>query len=120
MLTSRTILLNVKRKFSDAPGLLTVDFLCNDANRKQCIEKMKSTTKSVSIKPHASAKMASVFIPLVNCDKSNDEPALLYTLRSNKMRKHVSQVSFPGKRSFIGQQNIYYALIQLHYLLYVD
>lgn len=103
MLTSRTILLNVKRKFSDSPGLLTVESLCNDENRTKCIEKMKSATKNISIKQHPSTRMASVFIPLVNCDKLNGEPSLLYTLRSNKLRKHISQVSFPGKRSFIGQ-----------------
>lgn len=98
MLTSRIILSNVKRTFSDSPGLLSVESLCNEENRKKCIEKMKLATKSVSIKQHPSAKMASVFIPLVNCDKHNDEPALLYTLRSTKMRKHVGQVSFPGKK----------------------
>lgn len=97
MLTTRTLILNAKRGFSDSPGLFTVESLCNEENRRKCIEKMKLASKHTTIKLHPSVKMASVLIPIVKCDKSNDEPSLLYTLRSNKMRKHISQVSFPGK-----------------------
>lgn len=100
MLTSRTILFSVRRKFSDSTGLLTAELLCNEENRNKCIDKMKRATKDTTIHLHPSVKLASVLIPLVNCDKENDEPSLLYTLRSNKMRKHISQVSFPGKQSF--------------------
>lgn len=98
MLTSRTILSNVKRKFSDSSGFLTSEFLCNDDTRSKCIEQMKTACKHTTIKLHPSVKMAAVFVPIVRCDEQNDEPSLLYTLRSNKMRKHISQVSFPGKQ----------------------
>lgn len=96
MLTSKTILVNLKRKFCDSTGLLTVESLCNEDNRNRCIEKMITATRNTKIKLHPSVKVASVLIPIVNCDKPTDEPQLLYTLRSNKMRKHISQVSFPG------------------------
>lgn len=101
MLTSRTILFNVRRKFSDSSGLLTVELLCNEENRGKCVDKMKRATRNTTIHLHPSVKVASVLIPLVNCDRENDEPSLLYTLRSNKMRKHISQVSFPGKTLFL-------------------
>lgn len=99
MLTTRSLILSVKRRFSDSPAsLFTVESLCNEENRLNCIEKMKLASKHTTIKLHPSVKMASVLIPLVKCDKPNDEPSLLYTLRSNKLRKHISQVSFPGKK----------------------
>lgn len=97
MLTTRTLIFKVTRQFSDSPGLFTVESLCNEENRMKCIEKMKLASKQTTIKLHSSVKVAAVLIPIVNCDKLNDEPSLLYTLRSNKMRKHISQVSFPGK-----------------------
>lgn len=98
MLMTRTIiLLNLKRKFSDSvAGLLTVESLCNEDNQIKCMEKMISAAKNTTIKLHPSVKLASVLIPIVRCDEPNDEPAILYTLRSNKLRKHISQVSFPG------------------------
>lgn len=102
MLITRTIiLLNLKRKISDTAGLLTVESLCNEDNQVKCMKKMIAASKNTSIKLHPSVKLASVLIPLVKCDRPNDEPALLYTLRSNKMRKHINQVSFPGKRQKI-------------------
>lgn len=94
MLIPRTILFNVKRTFSDSSGLLTMEFFCNHENRNKCIDEMKRAAKNSTIKLHPSVKVASVLIPLVNCD---DEPSILYTLRSNKLRKHINQVSFPGK-----------------------
>lgn len=96
LLTRTIILLNIRRKFSESSGLLTVEFLCNEENQIKCLEKMIAASKKTTIKLHPSVKLASVLIPIVNCDKPNDEPSLLYTLRSNKMRKHISQVSFPG------------------------
>lgn len=97
MLTSRTIISNVKRKFISSSGCLTTEFLCNDETRTKCVENMKLATKNTTIKLHPSVKVAAVLVPIVKCDQPNDEPSLLYTLRSNKMRKHISQVSFPGK-----------------------
>lgn len=99
MLTSRMIQLNVKRTFCDSSGLLTSEFLCNTDNRNKCISQMKKAAKNTTIKLHPSVKVAAVLIPIVNCEKPNHEPSLLYTLRSNKLRKHISQVSFPGKRN---------------------
>lgn len=91
--------MNVKRTFYDSSGLLTMNIFCNNENRIKCIDKMKRATKNTiaNNKVNSSVNVASVLIPLVNCDKNGDEPSLLYTLRSNKMRKHISQVSFPGK-----------------------
>lgn len=97
LITTRTILFNVKRTFCDSSGLLTMEFFCNHENRIKCIDEMKRVAKNTTIKLHPSVKVASVLIPLVNCDKNGNEPSILYTLRSNKMRKHISQVSFPGK-----------------------
>ncbi|XP_031628215.1 nucleoside diphosphate-linked moiety X motif 8 [Contarinia nasturtii] len=96
MLLPRTVLLNLRRKFSDSSGQLTVASLCNEENQIKCLENMISASKKTTIKLHPSTKLASVLIPIVNCDKPHDEPSLLYTLRSHKMRKHVNQVSFPG------------------------
>lgn len=98
MLITRTILWNLKRKFSDSAGLLTTNSLCNEDNQIKCMEKMIAASKNTTIKLHPSVKLAAVLIPIVNGDKPNDEPSLLYTLRSNKLRKHISQVSFPGKK----------------------
>lgn len=99
MLITRTILLNLRRKFGDSAGLLTVESLCNEENQNKCLERMTEVSKNSTVKLHPSVKLASVLIPIVKCDKPNDEPSLLYTLRSNKMRKHVSQVSFPGEKN---------------------
>lgn len=90
--------MNLRRMFSESPGLLTVESLCNEDNRKKCIDKMISASRDTTIKLHPSVKVAAVLIPIVKCDKPNDEPELLYTLRSNKLRKHISQVSFPGNK----------------------
>lgn len=99
MLILRPIfLLNVKRTFCDSSGLLTMEFFCNPENRNKCIDKMKRAANSTTKKMGPSVKAAAVLIPLVNCDKNGgDEPSILYTLRSNKIRRHVGQVSFPGK-----------------------
>lgn len=102
MIITRTILLNLRRKFGDSAGLL-MQSLCNEENQNKCLEKMTAVSKNTAIKLHPSVKLASVLIPIVKCDKSNDEPSLLYTLRSNKMRKHVSQVSFPGEKKTYNQ-----------------
>lgn len=91
--------MNLKRTFSESHGLLTVESLCNENNRNKCIDKMISASRNTTIKLHPSVKVASVLIPIVKCDNPNDEPELLYTLRSNKMRKHISQVSFPGNNN---------------------
>lgn len=100
MLVRRTkLLLNLKRKFSDSAGLMTVNSLCNEDNQIKCMEKMIAASKNTTIKLHPTVKLASVLIPMVKCDKPNDEPSLLFTLRSNKMRKHISQVSFPGNNN---------------------
>lgn len=83
--------------FSESSGLLTVESLCNEDNRIKCINKMVTASRNTTIRLHPSVKVASVLIPIVKCDRQTDEPSLLFTLRSNKMRKHISQVSFPGK-----------------------
>lgn len=72
-----------------------MEFFCNPENRNKCIDKMKRVANSTSKKLNPSVKAAAVLIPLVNCEKNG---SILYTLRSNKMRRHVGQVSFPGKK----------------------
>lgn len=98
LITRPTFLLNVKRTFCDSSNLLTMEFFCNPENRNKCIDKMKRAANTTANKLKPSAKVASVLIPLVNCDRNGGhEPSILYTLRSNKMRKHIRQWSFPGK-----------------------
>lgn len=105
MLIPRPIfLLNIKRTFCDSSSsLLTAEFFCNQENRNKCMDKMRHVAKSTTTKLNPSVKVASVLIPLVNCDKNGgDEPSILYTLRSTKIRRHIGQVSFPGKNKTKG------------------
>lgn len=94
MLKSQLFLLNAKRYYS--VDNFNAGSLCSIENRHKCINNMILAIKDTTIKLHPSVKVAAVLIPLVKCEKPNDEPSILYTLRSNKMRKHIRQVSFPG------------------------
>lgn len=67
--------------------------LLTEENRLKCIEKFKKSP-NILLNPKQPEKFASVLIPL--CEK-NGEISLLYTLRSNQLRRHLRQVSFPGK-----------------------
>lgn len=69
------------------------NYLLSQENRIKCIEKFKKPS-TIVINPKLSEKFASVLIPL--CEK-NGEISLLYTLRSNRLSRHLRQVSFPGK-----------------------
>lgn len=97
MFKSRMLMVAIHRKFSDSKGQFNVETLCSQDNRTKCLERMKQATKATTGKPKNKVA-AAVMILLVNCDKPNDEPSILYTLRSNKLRKHIRQVSFPGKK----------------------
>lgn len=116
MLTTRNILLNVKRNFVDLSGKLSVESVCNEENRGKCLDKMRTVSKRMTTKLHPSTKVASVLIPIVNCDDPASEPSILYTLRSNKLRKHISQVSFPGK-SHVSIKSILDIVIRTSYYL---
>lgn len=74
----------------------TTNSLCSVENQQKCIVHMKSSTKYLSAKG-PSTEAAAVLILLVNCDKANAEPSILYTLRSHKLSNHTRQVSFPGQ-----------------------
>lgn len=47
-------------------------------------------------------RKASVLVPLANV---NGEAAIIYTLRSNLVATHKSQVSFPGGQTESGETN---------------
>lgn len=70
------------------------NILLTKENRIKCIEKFKKPS-NIAVNPKLSEKFASVLVPL--CEK-NGEISLLYTLRSNRLSRHLRQVSFPGKR----------------------
>lgn len=71
------------------------DVLCSTENRDKCLQYIQKTFKKPSFDMKTTT-FAAVLIPMVyESDTSN--LSLLYTLRSNKLRKHIRQVSFPGK-----------------------
>lgn len=73
----------------------TTNTLINAENQQKCIEKMSAAAQRLSAKT-ATTSTAAVLILLVNCDKPNNTPSILYTLRSHKLSNHTRQVSFPG------------------------
>lgn len=98
MLKTRKLFLIVVRQFSDNRKIFSSDVLCSVENRTKCVERMKLAAKYTTLKTTKEPKsFAAVLVPLVQADKNNDEPSILYTLRSNKLRRHIRQVSFPGK-----------------------
>lgn len=99
MLYSRQVLSTIHRNFSDKKNHFRVQTLFHPDNRNKCLDQMKLITNSSLGQTKKTSVTAAVLILLVKCDKPDDEPAILYTLRSNKLRKHVRQVSFPGKKT---------------------
>lgn len=95
MLKSRLLLSIFRRKFCDNKNQFKVETLCRPENRLKCLDRMKLATNAATDKSKPSVT-AAVLILLI--EKPDDEPSILYTLRSNKLRKHVRQVSFPGKK----------------------
>lgn len=91
---------------SDRRQLFTPEVLCSAENQIKCIEKMKAASKYTTLKrTRELTKYAAVLVPLVPSDKNSDELSVLYTLRSNKMRRHIRQVSFPGKNTPLASKN---------------
>lgn len=86
-----------QRKFCDKSSRFNVETLCSPANRDKCLKQMTLVTKAATNQELHPKVSAAVLILLVKDDnRAVNEPSLLFTLRSNKLRKHVRQVSFPG------------------------
>lgn len=95
MLKTRLLLSISQRKFCDKSNLH--ETLCRPENRDKCLKQMTLATKAATNNKLEPKVSAAVLILLVKCDSNRaGEPSLLFTLRSNKLRKHVRQVSFPG------------------------
>lgn len=97
MLKTRLLLSISQRKFCDKSNHFNVETLCTPENRDKCLKQMTLATKAATNNKLEPKVSAAVLILLVKCDSNPvGEPSLLFTLRSNKLRKHVRQVSFPG------------------------
>lgn len=93
MLNVRNLFVIIIRKYG-GQSLFSKEMLCTDANKLKCIQKMQATAPHTTIKQKSNS-FAAVLIPIVQ--SGNGELSLLYTLRSSNLRKHIRQVSFPGK-----------------------
>lgn len=97
MLKFRLLLSLPQRKFCDKSSHFNVETLCSPENRDKCLKQMTLATKAATNKQLDPKVSAAVLILLVkDNNRADNEPSLLFTLRSNKLRKHVRQVSFPG------------------------
>lgn len=100
MMPIKRILRNaLRRNYSTTTSTefkFTKELLCSESNKKLCLEKMRHTATKLTTKSSQNTTFAAVLVPIVYTP--DNELALLYTLRSGKLRKHVRQVSFPGKR----------------------
>lgn len=71
------------------------EILCSAENREKCLKNIQSGTRpSFNMQK---TTFAAVLIPMVY-QVDTPHVSLLYTLRSNKLRKHIRQVSFPGEQ----------------------
>ncbi len=69
----------------------------------------KSNPNIRTFEPLADSKLSSVLILFIDDNKSEDV-RITFTLRSNKLRKHSGQISFPGGKKEVGESNIDTAL----------
>lgn len=97
MLKTRFFFAISKRKFCDKSSQFNIETLCSPKNRDKCLKQMTLAINAATNKKLEPKVSAAVLILLVkNANNPDNEPSLLFTLRSNKLRKHVRQVSFPG------------------------
>ena len=77
--------------YSGLSKLYSVPLILSPDNMARTVAKMK--TMCIKLKDHDSARRSAVLIPLCTV---NNEICLLYTLRTQHLRSHKGQVSFPG------------------------
>ncbi|XP_067946587.1 mitochondrial coenzyme A diphosphatase NUDT8-like [Watersipora subatra] len=70
--------------------------LLSESNKKRCkaqLQALKSSLKTKKSEDSGVSKQAAVLIPMcfVDC-----QPSIVFTLRSNNLRNHAGQISFPG------------------------
>ncbi len=68
--------------------------------------------------PPAGARQSAVVVPIVL--RENREPHIVFTVRSENLRSHKGQISFPGGRLDEGEDAVSAALRELHEEIGVD
>lgn len=77
---------------TDKTSSLSSKSIFSDSNKIQCIKLLKSM-KPVNVSESKDKKLAAILVPLCIID---DQPSLLYTVRSPYLKVNGGQVSFPG------------------------
>lgn len=88
-----------KLRKEDLPGIIS----------HQKMIPYKSNPNIRTFEPQADSKQSSVLILFID-DNQNQQFNITFTLRSSKLRKHSGQISFPGGKKDLGENNIDTAL----------